>query len=92
MEKLFSKLDLGDYVKGFQNFLARPKPLFLEGDVQVHYRLICELERYEGIKAPPQVVALETPLAHLSKMGTLRLSEIFAFVQIVNYSLYLKSI
>ena len=92
MEKLFSKLDLNDYVKGFQGFLARPKPLFLEGDVGVHYRLISELERYEGIKAPPQVIALDTPLAHLSKMGTLRLGEIFAFVQIVYYMVYLKNI
>ena len=92
MEKLFSKLDLNDYVKGFQGFLARPKPLFLEGDAGVHYRLITELERYEGIKTPPQVISLDTPLAHLSKMGTLRLGEIFAFVQIVYYMLYLKNI
>lgn len=92
MEKLFSKLDLHDYVKGFQSFLARPKPLFLEGDGGVHYRLIAELERYEGVKALPEVIALETPLAHLSKMGTLRLGEIFAFVQMVNYVLYLKTI
>lgn len=92
MEKLFSKLDLNDYVKGFQSFLARPKPLFLEGDIGVHYRLVAELERYEGIKTLPQVIPLETPLAHLSKMGTLRLGEIFAFVQMVNYVLYLKTI
>jgi len=92
MEKLFSKLDLNDYVKGFHSFLAREKPLFLEGDVGVHYRLIAELERYEGIKPLPLMMALDTPLAHLSKMGTLRLGEIYAFVQIANYIGYLKTI
>ena len=92
MEKLFSKLDLSDYAKGFQSFLAREKPLFLEGDAQVHYRLIMELERYDGMKPLPMMMPLDTPLAHLSKMGTLRLGELFAFVQIVNYMTYLKSI
>ena len=92
MEKLFSKLDLSDYAHNFQSFLARPKPLFLEGDIGVHYRLIAELEKYDGIKTLPQMMVLDTPLAHLSKMGTLRLNEIYAFVQIINYLSYLKSI
>ncbi len=59
MEKLFSKLDLNDYVKAFQGFLAREKPLFIEGDVHVHYRLISELERYDGIKSLPSMISLE---------------------------------
>ena len=92
MEKLFSKLDLNDYVKAFQGFLAREKPLFIEGDVHVHYRLISELERYDGIKSLPSMISLDTPLAHLGKMGTLRLYEIFAFVQIIHYVSYLKSV
>ena len=92
MEKLFSKLDLVDYAASFKHFLARPKPLYMEGDANLHYKLIHELLTKDRLKPLPEVPSLDIPLAHLSKMGVLRLSEIFAFVQIVNYMSYLKTV
>jgi len=90
MEKLFSKLDLVDYATGFKHFLAREKPLFMEGDANLHYKLIHELLTRDRLKPLPEVPSLDVALMHLSKMGILRLSEIFAFVQIINYMQYLK--
>ncbi len=92
MEKLFSKLDLSDYQTSFKHFLAREKPLFMEGDANLHFKLIHELLSKERLKALPEVPSLEIPLAHLSKMGVLRLVEIFSFVKIVNYMSYLKAV
>jgi DNA mismatch repair protein MutS2 len=92
MEKLFSKLDLSDYRHAFQHFLAREKPLFMEGDANLHFKLIHELLSKERLKPLPHVPSLDTALAHLSKMGVLHLSEIFSFVKIVNYIAYLKNV
>ena len=92
MEKLFSKLDLVDYATSFKHFLAREKPLFMEGDANLHYKLIHELLMRDRLKPLPEVPHLDVSLMHLSKLGVLRLSEIFAFVQMMNYFSYLKSI
>ena len=92
MEKLFSKLDLADYASSFKHFLARQKPLFMEGDANLHYKLIHELLMRDRLKPLPEVPTLDVSLMHLSKMGVLRLQEIFAFVQIINYMQYLKNI
>lgn len=92
MKNLFSKLDLGDYATQFKHFLAREKPLFMEGDANLHYRLICELLEKDTLKPLPEVPSLDVALMHLSKLGTLRLSEIYAFVLIVKYISYLKTV
>ena len=92
MEKLFAKLDLSDYQESFKHFLAREKPLFMEGDAHLHFKLIHELLAKDRLKPLPEVPNLDTAIAHLSKMGVLHLSEIFAFVKIVTYTTYLQSV
>ncbi|MDD3343219.1 MAG: endonuclease MutS2 [Sulfurospirillaceae bacterium] len=92
MEKLFSKLDLVDYAEVFKTFLARQKPLYMEGDAHLHFKLIKELLAKETLRPLPELMNLDIPLAHLSKLGTLRLYEIFAFVKIINHMRYLKEI
>lgn len=89
MEKLFSKLDLVDYATTFKTFLAREKPLYMEGDANLHFKLIGELLDKERLKPLPEVPSLDIPLAHLGKLGVLRIYEIFAFVKIINYMRYL---
>ena len=84
MEKLFSKLDLVDYATTFKTFLAREKPLYMEGDANLHFKLIGELLDKERHKPLPEVPSLDIPLAHLGKLGVLRIYEIFAFVKIIN--------
>ncbi|MDR2081056.1 MAG: endonuclease MutS2 [Campylobacteraceae bacterium] len=90
MEKLIASLDLDDYIAGYKNYLAREKPLFMEGDANLHFRFINELCRYD-FTPPPLVSNLDIKFIHLSKRGTLHIDEIWEFVKIVRYFLYLKS-
>jgi DNA mismatch repair protein MutS2 len=90
VEKLVSSLDLDDYIARYKNYLAREKSLFMEGDSALHFRFINELCRYE-LTPPPSVINLDVKLTHLSKRGTLHIDEIWEFIKIVRYFLYLKS-
>jgi len=92
MKKLLSKLDLVDFSDTFHSFLAREKPLFMEGDSKIHYKFIKELMLIQDIKAPLEVENLDSALAHLSKSGVLKIYEIYSFVKIINYFIYLKKI
>lgn len=89
MTSLLSKLDLHDFVTSYEQFLAREKPLFMEGDVNLHFRFIQQLSKLE-FKAPPQVANLDTQLMLLKKHGRLRLYEIYEFAKIVHYFIYIK--
>lgn len=91
-EEILSKLDLVDYTKSFQNYLAREKPLFMEGDIHLHYKYIKELLTYTNVKPLPEMMELDIALAHLQKSGVLGLNQIYAFVSIINYFVYLKKI
>ncbi|MDR1976022.1 MAG: endonuclease MutS2 [Campylobacteraceae bacterium] len=90
MDRLIAALDLDEYIARYKNYLAREKPLFMEGDTNLHFRFINELCRYE-LTPPPTVSNLDTKLTHLSKQGVLHIDEIWEFVKIVRYFLYLKS-
>lgn len=92
MTELISKLDLKEYVDSFESFLARPKPLFMQGDIHLHFKMIAELSTFTSLKAPPPMPLLDTPLAHLQKSGVLRIQEIYSFVQILLYFQYLKKL
>ncbi|BCD67745.1 endonuclease MutS2 [Nitratiruptor sp. YY09-18] len=85
------KLDLVDFLNAFRSFFARPKPLAIEGDINLHYAYIQELRNY-NFNTPPQVDALDTALQHLRKQGVLSIEEIFSFIKIIRYFLYLHSI
>ncbi|RXJ95810.1 endonuclease MutS2 [Arcobacter sp. AHV-9/2010] len=89
MENLIKKLDLSDYITSFSKLFAREKSIILEGDINIHYKLIDELGRFD-FKAPLSVENLDSQLIHLQKQGILKIYEIFEFVKIVNYFLYLK--
>ncbi|MFV0480372.1 MAG: endonuclease MutS2 [Campylobacteraceae bacterium] len=89
MDKIFSKLDLDEYIKLYINCLAREKPLFMEGDTNIHFRFIKELQRYE-FKAPQSVKNLDTELVHLTKQGVLHVREIWELIKIIRYFIYLK--
>ncbi len=91
MKEILSKLDLAEYVGAFEAFLARPKPLYMEGDANLHHRFIRSLQKTQ-FKAPPPIENLDTPLMYLQKSGTLKLYELYEFVKIVGYFLYLKKL
>lgn len=91
MEEIFYKLDLKEYLENFNNHLAREKPLFLDGDSRINYEKIQELASFD-IKICESIKNLDDSLAKISKFGILHISEIFEFVKIIKYFLYLKSI
>ncbi len=90
MTKLLSQLDLQEYVLSYEKYLARKKPLFLEGDIHLHHKLIRELFNHQNIKPIPELMSLDHAIAIMQKSGVMRLEEIFAFVQITRYFKYLK--
>ncbi|MDR1615051.1 MAG: endonuclease MutS2 [Campylobacteraceae bacterium] len=90
MHELVLQLDLEDYIAHYKSYLAREKPLYMEGDANLHFRFINELSHYELVP-PPAVINLDTKLMHLSKQGVLHIDEIWEFVKIIRYFLYLKS-
>lgn len=89
MNDIFAKLDLGEYLDKFNSFLARQKPLFLQGDSKIHFENISELSKYD-FKAPDEIKELDDALMRLSKQAVLHISEIYEFAKIIKYFSYLK--
>jgi len=89
VNEIISKLDLANFIETFNSFLARDKPLFMEGDLNLHYNFLQKLSTME-FKAPKEVKNLDKQLMYLKKRGTLKIYEIYEFVKIVEYFVYLK--
>jgi len=91
MKEIISKLDLNEFIDTYEHFLARPKPLFMEGDVNLHFRFIKKISPTD-FTPPKEVENLDSSLMYLKKSGTLKLREIYTFVKIIEYFLYLKKL
>ncbi len=91
MKSLISKLDLEQFLEHFNTFLAREKSLFMEGDSSLHYKFINSISKVE-FNAPKSVQNLDSQLIYLKKSGILKLYEIYEFIKIIEYFLYLKKI
>jgi DNA mismatch repair protein MutS2 len=89
-EEIVSKLDLVNFIEHFNSFLAREKPLFMQGDTKIHYQFIKELSIYQNLKQLPSVDNLDTQIKHLEKSGILKIYEIYSFIKMIKYFLYLK--
>ncbi|MGP2655606.1 endonuclease MutS2 [Malaciobacter sp. WC5094] len=89
MQNILKKLDLTDYIESFSKLLAREKSIILEGDINLHFKLINELSRYD-INEPKKVENLDNQLVHLQKQGILKVYEIYEFIKIIKYFNYLK--
>ncbi len=89
MQDIIKKLDLEEYLQNLQNLFAREKSIVLEGDINIHHKLIQQLSKYE-IKQAPKVENLDSALMYLKKQGDLKLYEIYEFVKIIGFFLYLK--
>lgn len=90
MEELFKKLDLSEYLSAYNEFLARPKSLFISGDSRANYEKIEEISSL-NLKSPKEIVNLDDALMRVSKQAVLHISEIYEFSKIIEYFNYLKS-
>ncbi|WP_086268456.1 endonuclease MutS2 [Campylobacter sp. P0103] len=90
MEELFEKLDLSEYLSAYNEFLARPKSLFISGDSRVNYEKIEEISSL-NLKSPKEIANLDDALMRVSKQAVLHISEIYEFSKIIEYFNYLKS-
>lgn len=91
MQQIIKNLDLVEYLDELFAMFARSKPLFIQGDTNLHLARINELCEYE-LKEIKSVKDLSNALNHLSKKGVLHLDEIEEFIKIINYFKYLAQI
>lgn len=84
------KLDLLPFLKRLESLFARQKSYELNGDKNVIFKSIAELDNIP-FQAPEPLNNLDSALMRLKKLATLRLEEIFEFVKIIRYFVYLKS-
>ena len=89
MKNIINKLDLEEYLQNLKNLFAREKSIVLEGDINIHHKLISQISKY-NLKELPKVENLDSALMYLKKQGALKLYEIYEFAKIMNYFLYLK--
>ena len=90
MKDLIAKLDLGAYISSFESFLARQKPLFVNGDLALNFARLGELSS-ANLSAPKPVIALSDAIERLGLMAVLHISEIYEFSKIISYFIYLKN-
>ena len=83
-KSIVQKLDLDGYIKEFQTFLAREKPVAMQGDINQHYRYIKALSKVE-FPTPSSVPNLDNELARIKKQAVLSLDEIYSFVTMFSY-------
>ncbi|CBG40380.1 endonuclease MutS2 [Helicobacter mustelae] len=89
-QSLLKVLDLQDFIDKLTALFARPKDFLLTGDRHLIFHYIEELDGL-NFHAPSAVKNLDSALQILKKFGTLKLYEIFEFVKILRYFLYLKN-
>ncbi|MEF3192415.1 MAG: endonuclease MutS2 [Campylobacterales bacterium] len=91
MTTLLAKLDLIDYFNSFESFLARPKSFVMEGDVNVHHRMIQDLEEIT-LREPPKLPSLSESLMRLNKGGVLDGATLWHWGRMIDYFVYLKKL
>ncbi len=89
-DHIAAQLDLLGYMESFRQFLSREKPIYIEGDQELHYRYIKALDRLE-FKAPPKIAPYGNIKAHLKKRGVLRFEQIFELIKPVRYFRSMKN-
>lgn len=86
--RLIKQLDLEHFINQFSLFLARKKPIYLQGDLGLYKKILDELDlAFASASLPtiPRVESLDLAFLHLSKNGVLHLSQIFNISKILSY-------
>ncbi len=89
-DALIDNLDLTSHIHSFSAFFSREKPLFIEGDQELHFKYITALDAL-AFKAPPKIEPFTQMQNHLKKQGVLRFEQIFELLKAVRYFRRLKN-
>ena len=87
---MINKLDLNEYINKLTSLFAREKDFKIQGSIESLYKYLQKLQNRD-FNAPPSVKNLDTEIMHLKKFGTLKHDQIFEFLKIVRYFIYLKT-
>ena len=89
-EKISNKLDLDNHISTLRSLFARDKSIVLQGDRNLHAKFMKELDNFE---IPPlaEIPNLDDLIARLNKEATLKLEQIYYFLQIVEFFNRLKA-
>jgi DNA mismatch repair protein MutS2 len=91
IDTLLNQLDLVEHINSFKQFFSREHSLYIEGDQELHFKYIKELDKLE-FKAPPKIADFSNIKAHLKKRGVLNFEQIFEIVKVVRYFRYFKNL
>jgi DNA mismatch repair protein MutS2 len=89
MQDIIKKLDLEEYIDTLRVFFARDKSIVLQGDANIHFKLINEISNH-NFKECKKIKNLDNALMVLKKQGFLKLYETYEFVKILDYFTYLQ--
>jgi len=89
-EEISKKLDLTNHLSSLKSHFVREKSVILQGDRNLHAKFIKELDNFE---LPPlsELPNLDDLIARLNKEATLKLEQIYYFLQIIEFFNRLKA-
>ena len=77
---LAQALDLDEFLTHFHTYLARPKPLYLQGDMQLYHTMLREMDSMQ-LPSLPALADFSHAFLLLQKRGTLSLQDIWGFAK-----------
>ncbi|STO97904.1 recombination and DNA strand exchange inhibitor protein [Helicobacter canis] len=78
--RLAQALDLDEFLTHFHTYLARPKPLYLQGDMQLYHTMLREMDSMQ-LPSLPALADFSHAFLLLQKRGTLSLQDIWGFAR-----------
>ncbi|RDU63120.1 endonuclease MutS2 [Helicobacter sp. MIT 14-3879] len=90
-ELILKKLDLEDFISKFRLYFAREQSLEIQGDINLFKLYLDELDKI-AFTPPSNILKLDNEMLLLKKQGVLKLEQIFEFIKIIKYFLYLKKL
>ncbi|ETD27151.1 Smr/MutS family protein [Helicobacter canis] len=88
--QLVSSLDLDDFLTHFSTYLARPKPIYLQGDKNLYHTMLREMDSM-SLPALPALGDFSHAFLLLQKRGTLSLQDIWGFARELEFFISLQN-
>lgn len=88
---IYKKLDLEKFILKFNSYFARNARFEVGIDLNIFKSYLDELDKV-NFTPPKAVLNLQDFMLKVQKQGILKLDEIFEFIKIIKYFLYLKSL